>query len=182
MQSSINRKRESLRLQQVRSMTWLPKKTTRIKTRNGLQKVISCYGTTSLITSIFFDRIENECTRVALFTRAIRHKTEINDTTSLEQSPRKILFAYDCESMPLYENQEGCIRDYAEREAYWDIPTAMSPESFVRGAVSTPEQSTSYSDALVSSSAETIDLVTPNLIQGTPPNAACYAPKKRKLQ
>ena len=32
-------------------------------------------------------------------------KTEINDTTSLEQSPRKILFAYDCESMPLYENQ-----------------------------------------------------------------------------
>ena len=43
-------------------------------------------------------------------------KTEINDTTSLEQSPRKILFAYDCESMPLYENQEGCIRDYAERK------------------------------------------------------------------
>ena len=83
-------------------------------------------------------------------------KTEINDTTSLEQSPRKILFAYDCES--------------------------MSPESFVRGAVSTPEQSTSYSDARVSSSAETIDLVTPDLIQGTPPNAACYAPKKRKLQ
>ena len=109
-------------------------------------------------------------------------KTEMNDTTSLEQSPRKILFAYDCESMPLYENQEGCIRDYAEREAYWDIPTAMSPESFVRGPVSTPEQSTSYSDARVSSSAETIDLVTPDLIQGTPPNAACYAPKKRKLQ
>ena len=85
--------------------------------------------------------------------------------------------------MPLYENQEGYIRNYAEREAYWDIPTAMSPESFVRGAVSTPEQSTSYSDARVSSSAETIDLVTPDLnqIQGTPPNAACYAPKKRKL-
>ena len=109
-------------------------------------------------------------------------KTEINDTTSIEQSPRKILFAYDCESMPLYENQEGCIRDYKEREAYWDIPTAMSPESFVRGAVSTPEQSTSYSYARVPSSAETIDLVTPDFIQGTPPNAACYAPKKRKLQ
>ena len=55
----------------------------------------------------------------------------------------------------------------------------MSPESFVSGAVSTPEQSTSYSHARVSSiqSAETIDLVTPNLIQGTPPTAACYAPK-----
>ena len=82
--------------------------------------------------------------------------------------------------MPLYENQEGRIRDYAEREAYWHIPTAMSPESFVRGVVSTPEQSTSYSDARVSS--ETIDLVTPDLIQGTPLNAACYAPNKRKLQ
>ena len=109
-------------------------------------------------------------------------KTEIRDTTSLEQSPRKILLLYDCEARPLYENQEGCFRDYAEREAYLDIPTAMSPESFVRGAVSTPEQSTSYSDAWVSSSVETIDLVTPDLIQGTPPNAGCYAPKKRKLQ
>ena len=84
--------------------------------------------------------------------------------------------------MSLNESQEGCILDYAEREVYWDIPTAMSPKSFVRGAVSTPEHSTSYSDARVSSSAETIDLVTPDLIQGTPSNAACYAPKKRKLQ
>ena len=102
-------------------------------------------------------------------------KTEINGTTSLEQYPRKSLFACDCESKPLYENQEGRIRDYAEREACWDIPTAMSPESFVRGAVSTPERSTSNSDARVSS-------VTPDLIQGTTLNAPCYAPKKRKLQ
>ena len=84
--------------------------------------------------------------------------------------------------MPLYENQEGCIRDYAEREAYWEIPTAMSLRSFVRGAVSTTDKTTSYSDARVSSSAETIDLMIPDLIQVTPPNAACYAPKKRKLQ
>ena len=86
--------------------------------------------------------------------------------------------------MPLYENQTICIRDSAERKAYWDNATAMSPESFVRGTVSTPEQSTSYSDARVSSTqcAETIDLVTPDLIQGTPPTAACYASKKRKLQ
>ena len=68
-------------------------------------------------------------------------KTKINDTTSLEQSPKKNLVAYDCHSMPLYENQEGCARDYAEREAYSDFSTAMSPESFVRGAVSTPDKS-----------------------------------------
>ena len=106
-------------------------------------------------------------------------KTEINDTTSLEQSPRKILFAYDCESMPLYENQEGWVHDYAEREAYWDIPTAMSLESFVRGAVSTPEQSTSYSDARVSSSTETIDLVTPDLIQVSSKCSLLCAKKER---
>ena len=155
-------------------MTWLLEETAAIKTRNDLQTVTYCYRTTSLIRSIYIDRIEKECTRFALLTRTIH-----------EQSPRKIPLMYDCDSIPLYGNQEGCIRDHAERESYWNIPTAMSPTSFVMGAFSTPEQSTSYSDARVSStqSAETLDLVNPDLIQeGTPPNAACYAPKKRKLQ
>ena len=40
-------------------------------------------------------------------------KTGINETTSLEHSLRNTLFAYDCESTPLYEIQEGCIRNYA---------------------------------------------------------------------
>ena len=161
-------------------MTWLPEKTTEIRTRNGLQKVTYCYRTTSLITSIYFDRTEREFSRAALFTRAI-HCTEKNDTTSFEQSSRKNLFAYDCESMPLYENQEGCIRDYAEREAYWDNSTAMSPESFVMGAVSTPQQTISCSAARISStqSAETIDLVTPDFTRGDHPTSACYAPKKK---
>ena len=85
-------------------------------------------------------------------------------------------------SIPLYKNQESCICDYAERESYWDIPTAMSRESFVSGAISTPEQSTFYSDARVSStmSAETTDLETPDLIQGNPPKSAFNAPKKRE--
>ena len=60
----------------------------------------------------------------------------------------------------------------------------MSPESFVRGAVSTPEQSTSYSDDRVSSSAETIDLVTPDLIQGKckfyPSKCSLLCPKEEK--
>ena len=130
-----------------------------------------------MITSIYFDRIEKRryesCTIDESYPAL--EKTEINDPTSLEQSPRKILFAYDCESMSLYENQEGYIRDYAEREAYLDIPTAMSPESFVRGAISTPEQSTSYSNARISSTqiAETIELATPYLVQGTPSIAVC---------
>ena len=59
-------------------------------------------------------------------------KTEINDAGYLEESPRKILFRYDCDSIPLYKNQEGLIRDYAEREGYWDIQTTISsPDSTV---------------------------------------------------
>ena len=37
-------------------------------------------------------------------------KTDINNPGYLEQSPRKILFRYDCETIPLYENQEGYFR------------------------------------------------------------------------
>ena len=59
-------------------------------------------------------------------------KTEINDAGYLEESPRKILFRYDCDSIPLYENQEGFFRNYAEREGYWDIQTTIySPDSAV---------------------------------------------------
>ena len=111
-------------------------------------------------------------------------ETEKNDTTSFEQSSRKNLFAYDCESMPLYENQEGCIRDYAEREAYWDKSKAMSPKLFVMGAVSTPQQSISCLGARISStqSAETIDLVTPDLTRGDPPTSACLRQKRENYK
>ena len=45
-------------------------------------------------------------------------RTDIQDPTCLDRSPRKILFNYDCQSIPFYENQEGSIRDLAERESY----------------------------------------------------------------
>ena len=45
-------------------------------------------------------------------------KTEINDAGYLEESPRKILFRYDGDSISLYENQEGLFRDYAERDGH----------------------------------------------------------------
>ena len=48
-------------------------------------------------------------------------RTDIQDPTCLDRSPRKILFNYDCQSIPFYENQEGSIRDLAERESYWNI-------------------------------------------------------------
>ena len=75
----------------------------------------------------------------------------------------------------MYENQEGCFRGYAERESYWVISKSISLKSFVTGAVSTPEQSNSFSGVRISSaeSAETINLVTPDFIQVNPATAAC---------
>ena len=107
-------------------------------------------------------------------------KTEINDAGYLKESPRKIL-RYDCESIPLYENQEGSIRNYAEREGYWDIQTTISsPDSTV------PDQVTPFSSILASelsgrtqsSITPVVDLATPE----TPPVKACYTPKKRKIE
>ena len=56
-------------------------------------------------------------------------RTDIQDPTCLDRSPRKILFNYDCQSIPFYENQEGSIRDLAERESYWNIESIESPDS-----------------------------------------------------
>ena len=108
-------------------------------------------------------------------------KTEINDAGYLEESPRKILFRYDCDSIPLYENQEGLIRDYAEREGYWDIQTTISsPESTVLDQV-TPISSilaSELSSGTQNSITTVEDLATPE----TPLVSACYAPKKRKIE
>ena len=107
-------------------------------------------------------------------------KSEINDAGYLELSPRKNFFRYDCDSILLQQNQEGSIRDYAEREGYWDIQTTiLSPDSTV------PDQVTPISSILASelssgtqSSITTIvDLATPE----TSPVNACYAAKKRKI-
>ena len=38
-------------------------------------------------------------------------RIDIQDPTCLDRSPSKILFNYDCQSIPFYENQEGSIRD-----------------------------------------------------------------------
>ena len=108
-------------------------------------------------------------------------KTEINDAGYLEESPRKILFRYDCDSIPLYENQEGLIRDYAEREGYWDIQTTISsPDSTFLDQV-TPISSilaSELSSGTQNSITPVVDLATPE----TPPVNACYAPRKRKIE
>ena len=54
-------------------------------------------------------------------------RTDIQDPTCLDRSPRKIMFNYDCQSIPFYENQEGSIRDLAERESYWSLESIESP-------------------------------------------------------
>ena len=108
-------------------------------------------------------------------------KTEINDVGYLDESPRKILFRYDCDSILLYENQEGLIRNYAEREGYWDIQTTISsPDSTVL------DQDTPISSILASElSSRTQNFITPVMdlaTPETPPVNASYAPKKREIE
>ena len=45
--------------------------------------------------------------------------------TFFEQSPRKVLFRYECDTIPIYKNQEGCLSYYAERKSLRDIETAI---------------------------------------------------------
>ena len=109
-------------------------------------------------------------------------KTDINNPGYLEQPPRKILFCYDCEpprkilfcydceTIHLYENQEG----------YWDIESATSisspPDSTADvTTITTPIRSVSQP------SDDDFESTGPTNIPETPPVAACYAPKKRKV-
>ena len=41
-------------------------------------------------------------------------RTDVYDPKSLERSARKLLFDYDCQSIPRNENQEDFFRDCAE--------------------------------------------------------------------
>ena len=108
-------------------------------------------------------------------------KTELNDAGYLEESPRKKLFWYHCDSIPLYEYQEGSIRGYAEREGYCDIQTTIfSSDSTVPDPV-TPISSilaSELSSGTQSSITPVVDVATPE----TPHVIACYAPKKRKIE
>ena len=109
-------------------------------------------------------------------------KTEIiNDAGYLEESPRETLFWYDCDCIPLYENQEGLIRDYAEREGYWDIQTTLSSPDFTVLDQVTPISyflASELSRRTQNSITPVVDLATPE----TPSVNACYAPKKRKIE
>ena len=89
-------------------------------------------------------------------------KSEINDAGYLEESPRKILFRYDCDSIPLYENQEGSIHDYAEREVYWNIYWNIHDSTV-------PVQVTPISSILASElSSETQSSINPMVDLATP--------------
>ena len=125
--------------------------------------------------------------------RALK-RTDIQDPTCLDRSPRKILFNYDCQSIPFYKNQEGSIKDLAEREKYWNIESIESPNSTEKkdedqqtpkapikpdifSITQQQQQHTSFASSSGSQSP-----TAPDLVAETPPINSCFAPKKRKLQ
>ena len=121
-------------------------------------------------------------------------RTDIQDPTCIDRSPRKILFDYDCQSIPFYENQEGSIRDLAEQEIYLNIESIKSPDSTEKkdedeqtpktpikpDIFSITQQQQQHTPSASSSSSQSP--TAPILVAETPPINACFAPKNRKLQ
>ena len=120
-------------------------------------------------------------------------RTDIQDPTCLDRSPRKILLNYDCQSIPFYENQEGSIRNLAEREIYWNNESIETPDSTEKkdedqqtpkttikpDIFSITQQQQQHTSSASSSASQSP--TAPNLVAETLPVAACYAPKKRKI-
>ena len=135
------------------------------------------------ITLSFFARRVNGCMKAlqSINPTRLSKKLKKNDSRYLEEAPRKIVFPHNCVSIPLYENQEGSTRGYAEREGYWDIQTTISsPESAVLILV-TPISSilaSELSSGTQNSINPMVDLATPE----TTPVSAFYAAKKRKIE
>ena len=121
-------------------------------------------------------------------------RTDIQDPTCLDRSPRKILFNYDCQPIPFYKNQEVSIRDLAELETYWNFESIESsnstekkdedqqtPKTPIKPDIfSITQQQQQHISSASSSSSQSP--TAPNLVAETPPINACFAPKKRKLQ
>ena len=116
-------------------------------------------------------------------------RTDIQDPTCLDRSPRKKLFNYDCQSIPFYEKQEGSIRNLAERETYWNIESIELPDSTEKKdkdqqTPKTPLKPDIFSitqqqqQQTSSASSSGIQSPTvPNLVAETPPINAFFARK-----
>ena len=127
-------------------MTWLPdENTTAIKTRNGLQKVIYCYRIVYCHNflpdqPIYFDRIEkNE--------RELHYYWELSGISKNWDKRHNLARAVTQKNSLRVSLGVNPVVWKSSAEMYlcscreWsDIPTAMSPESFVMGSVTTPEQ------------------------------------------
>lgn len=53
---------------------------------------------------------------------------QVVDEKELPEDLRKLLFRYDSECIPFYENQEGVWQEMEMLESFWGIETIKSPE------------------------------------------------------
>ena len=109
-----------------------------------------------------------DCTRDFIF-----------DSNVLGDDIRRILYDYEVQEVPIYENQEEYWRDVELIENCWKIPTfTESPDSTTKNLENsiTP---TAITTSLIKTP-ECSRLVATNSLE-TPPVSSCLAPKKRKL-
>ena len=108
------------------------------------------------------------------------------DRFELPVSVREVLFHFDCEDIPLSENQLGYMSDLETLEWYWEIVSnpqsprqkeVTAPSPFFYGAISTPPYQDSNEDSTELNHLETPVKSRPCYSPECPP-----APKKKNLE
>ena len=124
----------------------------------------------------------------------VLERTDVQDPTCHDRSPRKIMFDYDCQTNPFYKNQVGSTRNLAERETYWNIESVELPDSIEKyedqqtpknsikpEIFSIPQQQQQQTSSNCFSSSSSQNPTSSTLVTETPTINAFYAPKNGKF-
>lgn len=112
-------------------------------------------------------------------------KEKTIDEKTLPENIRKLLFRYDSDCIPLYENQEGVWREMELLESFWGINTINSPVENVRSPalfeplITTTDELSNPTPTTDQASVRKAAVADDNLTE-TPPVNSCFAPKKRR--
>ena len=103
----------------------------------------------------------------------------IFDSNVLGDDIRRILYDYDVQEVPIYENQEEYWQDLELIENFWKIPLITETPDSTTKNLENSITSTTISTSLIKTP-ECSRLVATNSLE-TPPVSSCLAPKNRKL-
>ena len=135
--------------------------------------------TFDFIQSFRFEKASLKGARYTLEFAAGCTREFIFDSNVLGDDIRIILYDYDVQEVPIYENQEEYWQDLELIENFWKIPAITETPDSTTKNLENSLTSTAISTSLIKTP-ECSRLVAINSLE-TPPVSFCLAPKKRKL-